>query len=219
MSRPKIPFGRLAVEFLVIIVGVLVALGVNEWAEGRDNERLARASLRALAVELDQNLRSVREQIAYHESVLPALDSLRRLAESGTRISGAPSTLLPQGLGFPFLQDTAWETALFTQAVRYFEFGIASSLSLAYSGQEMLAEASRVTQDAVTRPETFVAEDQRGTVIFLDVMLAEVVDLERTLAAFQQAALDAIRRSLGDVDLTPGVEVSSAPVPASLPAG
>lgn len=212
MSRPKIPFGRLALEFLVIIVGVLVALGVNEWAEGRDNDRLASESLRAIAIELDQNLTRVRSQVAYHEDVLPALDSLRRLAEAGMPIANTPSSLLPQGLGFPFLQETAWETALFTQAVRYFEFGIASSLSLVYSGQETLADYERVTQDAVTRPETFVAEDHRGTIIFLSVMLGEVVQLERTLAAFQQSALDVIRRALGDVDLTPAVQVSSAAI-------
>jgi hypothetical protein len=212
MSRPKIPFGRLALEFIVIIVGVLVALGVNEWAEGRDNDRLARESLRAVAIELDQNLTRVRDQIAYHQEILPALDSLRRLAETGTPISNAPSSLLPQGLGFPFLQETAWETALFTQAVRYFEFGIASSLSLVYSGQETLADYERVTQEAVTRPETFAARDHRGTIMFLSVVLGEVVELERTLATFQQSALEAIRRALGEVDLTPAVQVSSAAI-------
>lgn len=132
----RLPLGKLAVEFAVIVIGVLVALAVDQWNEGRENDRLAHEVLRTLATEITENRRQIARRIEYHASVLPGLDSLQRLAESGTRTNILRSGALPEGIGFWLLRDTAWETAIVTEAVRHFDLGVTSLLSLTYSLQE-----------------------------------------------------------------------------------
>ena len=37
MNKPSLPWGRLAAEFVVIVIGVLVALGVDQWIDALDD--------------------------------------------------------------------------------------------------------------------------------------------------------------------------------------
>lgn len=206
MSR--LPIARLAVEFVVIVIGVLVALGVDQWNERRQNDELARQVLRAVAAELSENHRQLTRRIEYHESILPGLDSLQRLAEAGNRTNILRSDALPQGIGFWLLKDTAWETAIVTEAVRHFDLAVTSLLSTTYSLQEALRENERAIADGVVRPEWFGAPDQSGAVIFLAVMLRDLMIDERELEKFQRASLDLIREQLGEDELGSPVEIS-----------
>ena len=65
MSRPeRFPLGRLAAEFVVLVVGVLVALGVDRWVAGIDEREQEFAYLTELRTDFVMN---------------------RALAENGTR--------------------------------------------------------------------------------------------------------------------------------------
>jgi hypothetical protein len=48
LSRPSLPWSRLIAEFLVIVVGVVVALGVDQWAQGRRDRALEEEYLERL---------------------------------------------------------------------------------------------------------------------------------------------------------------------------
>ena len=68
MSRlGRIPAGRLVAEFLVIVIGVLVALGVDRWVAGIDERDQELAYLTGLRADFIRN---------------------RAIAENGTRVSG-----------------------------------------------------------------------------------------------------------------------------------
>lgn len=209
--RRTIPWRRLAVEFVVIVVGVLVALAVDQWAQGREDEDTAREVLQALGSELESNRAQLDRRIEYHESVLPGLDSLQRVVESGPAANILSSEALPQGLGFAILRDTSWELALLTEAVHHIELGLAELLSITYSLQEELGDTEQSVRDGIVRPEWFGASDQTGAVIFLRVMLTDVLEQERSLRRLADAAIDAIRERLGDEYVGSSVEISLVP--------
>jgi len=63
----RIPAGRLAAEFLVIVIGVLLALGVDRWVAGMDERDQELAYLTGLRADFARN---------------------RALAENGTHVAG-----------------------------------------------------------------------------------------------------------------------------------
>jgi hypothetical protein len=68
LSRPgRIPLGRLAAEFVVLVIGVLVALGVDRWVAGIDERDQELAYLTELRADFVRN---------------------RVLAENGARVEG-----------------------------------------------------------------------------------------------------------------------------------
>jgi hypothetical protein len=55
-TRVQIPWPRLVAEFLVIVVGVLVALGVDQWAQGRSDRSLEAEYLERLLEDVRYDL-------------------------------------------------------------------------------------------------------------------------------------------------------------------
>lgn len=215
----KVSVARLALEFVVIVVGVLVALAVDQWVEGRSNDDLARATMRVLAAELRTNQEQLARRIEYHEAVLPTLDSLRREAAAGRRVDILGGGSLPRGFGFWLLRDTAWETALVTEAVRLFDLEITTLLSYTYSLQEALGENEDMVARGVVRPEWLGAADQGGAAAFLSVLLSSMLEDERELAGLIRRSLAALGERLGEEGAAPRVEVTERfghppPVPA-----
>ena len=67
MSSPRLPWGRLAAEFVVIVVGVLVALSVDSWVADRQQARLEEAFLGQLHDDLTRAHEQISEQLAMTE--------------------------------------------------------------------------------------------------------------------------------------------------------
>jgi len=207
--KSRLPVGRLAVEFFVILIGVLLALAVDQWAERREHRGLADEVLQALGAELTANLEQLDRRIAYHEEIRPTLDSLMALAQSGARLRLLGENVLPQGMGFWLLRDTAWETALVTEAVRYFDLPVTTILSTTYSLQEGLRAREDAVSNGLLRPEVLGAPDHGGAAIFLAATFEDVLAGERELRSFVDAAIAAIRERLGeDVSLESPIRIS-----------
>ena len=203
----RIPFGRLALEFVVIVVGVLVALGFDQWMTSIDDRQLVNETLYALAAEIAENTVTLDRRMAYHDRILPGLVENQRAAERGERQSISISGALPEGLGLTPLRSTAWELASVTEAVRHFELPILSTLSLTYSLQESLHEYDRIVSAGIIQPQFFAATDQPGPIIYLGVMVTDVRAREDELGRFYAETLRHVRRQLGDPEAGAVVEV------------
>jgi|GEM_PF-1740572 len=94
---------QLTVEILSIIVGVLIALAMDEWNENRQNHNKAEQALTNIRLELNSNLK-ILEYL--HPENLHAVDVLQNDEESST-----DSLRILPGLQ---LQETAWITFMST---------------------------------------------------------------------------------------------------------
>ncbi len=206
-GRRPIPWGRFAGEFVVIVVGVLVALAVDRWMEGLDNRALVDETLRALAAEIGFNSEQLQRRFDYHSRIHPDLRELQRAVEAGDQVSASVSETLPSGLFLDPLRSTAWEMAAVTEAVRYFDLPLLSFLSITYGLQETLHDRGRAIVDGRTRPELFGRTDQTGTIIFLSVTIEDIRDREEELLKFYAEALRLIRVELGDPEAGSVVEI------------
>ena len=193
----RIPFGRLALEFVVIVVGVLVALGVDQWMTTIDHRRLVNETLYALAAEIAENTVTLDRRIAYHDRILPGLAENQRAAEGGERRRISISGALPEGLGLTTLRSTAWELASVTEAVRHFDLPILSTLSLTYALQESLHEYDRIVSAGIIQPQFFAATDQPAPIIYLGVMVSDVSGAGRRAEAILRRDASACASAAG----------------------
>lgn len=83
MTR-SLPLGRLAAEFVVIVIGVLVALGVDAWNTARVESERGEMYLERLAEDLETQIAQIDARAADVEAQLAGGDSLKAM------IAGAP---------------------------------------------------------------------------------------------------------------------------------
>lgn len=68
-------------EVTLVVVGILIALQVNNWNEGRKEDRLAAAYTAGVAADLDRDAAAIRDYLAYVQRELEAHEGYRaRLA-------------------------------------------------------------------------------------------------------------------------------------------
>lgn len=65
MSERRIPWGRLAAEFVVIVIGVLVALGADAWWSQQGDRDEERAGLQLILADLEADTALIQEFIGY----------------------------------------------------------------------------------------------------------------------------------------------------------
>ena len=113
--RERLP--EISLEVFSVILAVLVALGVDQWREDRENAelaRLARAKIEAEvisnAAELEAAGVKIRQLLSSLDTTLQALEDKNGEAEMGIRFPVA------------VLSSSAWDTSKFTQALNFMDF-------------------------------------------------------------------------------------------------
>ena len=81
-SRRRV--ARLVSEFVVIVVGVLVALSVDSWRQNRIDRALEREYLEQIIADSRENLRLIAEAIALEQRHLEVAESLWQAAQTDT---------------------------------------------------------------------------------------------------------------------------------------
>jgi hypothetical protein len=129
---------RVLVESTLIVFSVLLALGLDQWQQGREHRRLAGAATREIVAELRMNRAAVDEAHRYHRALMDTLAAHRR---AGTEPSAA---LFSRGFIAPAqVTRTAWESAAETGALSHVPYEQVLKLSAAYAQQDRYAEQAR----------------------------------------------------------------------------
>jgi hypothetical protein len=124
-----------AFEAAFVVLGVVLALGANEWRESRARRSEANAALSEIVQELRGNRATVQQSFTYHSSVL---DTLRQHDER----RGPPDIrVFSRGFVSPAqVNQTAWETAAQTGALSHIAYEDVLLLSRAYRQQQRYDE-------------------------------------------------------------------------------
>ncbi len=114
------------VEVLSIVVGVLIALAVDQWNQNRQNRQDADEALIKIKLELGTNI-DLLELI--HKNNMTVYEQI-----GGDQISGESNGGFVPGLQ---LQDTAWRTLTNTGIANYVDYEMLYAISGVYSIQEI----------------------------------------------------------------------------------
>ena len=191
-------FARVLLVVLGVVFAVLIALGVDEAWESREN--------REMGWEADSRI--LDEIVANREEVLNSAEQNSALLESVQgHLGGDPDSVsLDVEYSLSLLSSAAWDAAGLTGAIRFMEFDRVSRFSRLYDLQELYQEQQRgmvdvvagvVTMSAVGYEDASAEEVAQAVARRLFGPLAVAGGLETGLLAAYDSAL---------VELGPGRE-------------
>ncbi|HEY0777456.1 MAG TPA: hypothetical protein VGD56_05760 [Gemmatirosa sp.] len=187
--------GALALELLMIGVGVFLGLQVDQWKENRAHREAARASLENFRAEIATNRKRVATVAPYHaalsDSALVVMHSRDSTWDEVTRQLGF------QGTRTVVFAHTAWDLALATQALSFIEPKLAFSIAQVYDGQRELDDLGRAFTAGSFTPQTFALRNPIPFVIALNAFATDVKIREPVLIARYDSLITRIDAALG----------------------
>ena len=156
-------------ELVIITVGLLIALALNDLVESRNHRQLVRTAEASLRTEIESNSRTladIRNQIAIEQRQLD--DDLSVLS----RLRSGNGKSKHEKLGFEFrisdFDDTAWKTAQTTGAFGYMPYGDVERFSTLYGTQATVYQTEQQAVDDVLKAAAIVITTPSGAVFTPD---------------------------------------------------
>ena len=123
-------FRTILVEVVSIVIGVLVALGANEWNENRVHRERADEAMLDIASEIVSNQKLLQHVHENNSRIVSATLSKETSDDDNQFIPGLQ------------IQDTAWKTMIATGVAEHVEYDVLRLISAAYSFQDIYRELS-----------------------------------------------------------------------------
>lgn len=130
--REKLP--ELILEAGMVVFAVVVALGVDEWRESRQNAELADRALAGIAAEIESNRQELAKSSEANQAVLAQV-------REAARDSTLPDTF-DVNFEYSLISSSAWETAQVTRATQFIPLDRVQTLAKVY-GLQTLYQASQ----------------------------------------------------------------------------
>ena len=179
---------RIALEVVMLAVGVFLGLTGEQWREHRQHREAADAALRRFRAEIASNRKSVSAVKDYHVTMRGRIDKYLK-----DRDAAAVSM---QGIQPAFIEHTAWDLALATQSLAYIDERLAFALSRVYSTQQEYAELSRGLLQAM-----YIHPPGENMAVFfgaVSVYYGDITQLDPKLIEMYDDLEGQISRALGE---------------------
>lgn len=159
LELPKLPihsFKDFAKHYLMIVLSILTALGLEAWIEHAHHTHAAEQASRQIDTELHENLQGLQATYLTNQKRLASLKQLDQAITADIRANQSTSainqhiqTLKKQfnlSLDWPTFGTQAWDVAVANQSASWMDSAALNSYSAAYSKQR--DAASWMTQDS-----------------------------------------------------------------------
>jgi len=183
---------KVALEVILISVGVFLGLAGEQWRENARHRELAEDALRRFRTEIVANGKSIAAVQDYHlarrKELHAALDAVAQNRE--------PDSIHLSGIQPASLEHTAWELALRQPSLAYIDTNLAYSLSQIYQAQERLDALGRgLSQAMYVNPPAVKPKEFFGAV---SVYYDDASIMEPQLATMYDAILPRLDKALGE---------------------
>jgi len=181
---------RVLFESALIVLSILVALGLDEWRENREDEETVQLALSNFALELRQNQERVEDATPFNQGLR---DVLRNRYQTDNIGSVDEFVNMVESYAPLALQSSAWETALATGSLAKMEYNLVSALSLTYSLQNRYQLASRSGMAELTSPQN-LSEDKLNLAVYNSIRyLDNITSMEEELDVIYNEAFSVIQ--------------------------
>lgn len=141
--REKFPLGTLALEVFSIVLGVMLALGANEWRKHANQQDLKQRTLRMIGEDAMQNRRILARRIELHDALKADVSASTQLLSQG--VTTFPDSLKQLNFGIIPLNTSAYETARAAQVIPLLDLEMASALARMHE----IIRINRALEDAM----------------------------------------------------------------------
>lgn len=182
-------FADFAFDFAAVLLGVLLAFALSNWAENRSEQELVHSALRGIRAEVLENRQEVEESLPVNRRIY------ERLTDSTQAFTGVT-------LNTARLSRSAWESAQAAQVPVHMDYRVTSALSNVYETQEEYNQFVQLAMELIytanVRGDDFFRHP-RGFAIHIG-----------TLGRIESELLDAYDEALAAIDdAAPGLAPDS----------
>lgn len=152
----------LGLEVFFIVLGVILALGLNEWRQAAANAELGKSALEQVKAEIKENQERLEGTLEEHKLLRAHVEEAIATAQQAEEEGDDVALSYQFNYSSTLLTMTAWESAIVTQAVRYMDFATVQQISDIY--------------------ELFEMYDKHGRDVILSMGTADFYDVTREIA-------------------------------------
>lgn len=183
---------RLLFEVFLLVASAMLALGVNDWNNDRERQKLAHRVLEELKLEVTQNREAIVSTLDYHEKMSKGFHAtLEALAKGEPWEYPAEFEGLRQNL----FQRAAYDSALLSQTLPHLKPGTLSALSALYTQQEEYTQNLRLYAAATLQSDD---KDSRRDLRLTENCFKQMAASERRIVTLMERAASAIDAELVD---------------------
>ena len=136
LRREAIDLGDMVVQIIAVVVGILLALFINNWANQRQQRAVVSEAMHAIRAELSAN------RVALRKHATLMFNMAARMQESPENRNQSPRPCYQwdqwRGIGDLNLTDAAYQTSISTQALANMPFTQAQQVARVYGWQQYL---------------------------------------------------------------------------------
>jgi hypothetical protein len=176
---------RVFFESALITMSILLALGLDEWREGRQDEETVEQALSNFVSEIRRNKARVDDAAPFNRGLRDVLDHRNR---DGDISSSSEFIDIIESYNPVVLQSAAWETALATGSVAKMEYNLVSALSLTYGLQTRYQQTTRDGMAELMSPENLLIDRIEWAIYNSVHYLDDVTSMETELGVVYEEA-------------------------------
>ena len=204
---------QVLIESALIVVSILVALGLDEWRDDRQDEEVIQNALSNFLIEIQQNRTRVEDAAPFNEGLRQVL---RRHYEANDVETIDEFVNMVESYSAVGLHSTAWDTALATGSLSKMEYDLVRALSLTYSLQVRYQLATRSGMNDITSPQN-LSEDKLKLAFYNSIRyLDDIIGMETELSVIYSEATNVIRDAMVRMELDDFTAAPGEPDPQNL---
>jgi len=170
------------IEVVSIVLGILLALAVNEWRSQRSHDSEAESALQNIKNEVKSNQKTLK---AIHENNLTTVESMTENSDRGEDRKFIPGLQL---------KSSAWETLLSTGTSNYVDYETILVLSDTYSLQEVYTKTGQMLTEAAMNMSAYAVV--QGTDIDNDSFSKQFSDYMNMIVQVEEELLKSYIKSI-----------------------
>ena len=177
--REAISIAEVGVQTFAVMLGILLALPIDDWRRNRDTADTVASAMLAVRGELEANRNELTESQHRLHTLVDALDADAKADADARKPCNEYDNW--NGIGVPVLLDAAYQTTIATQVFAHTDFARAQTIAAAYGEQRIFLEERLRVFDLLLRAEPHPISFCRGVV-------AELAALnDTTIVAYAKA--------------------------------
>jgi hypothetical protein len=182
-------------EFVLVTIGVFLALWANNWHEDQEHRANARAALRNFLAEMELNRDATQRYRAYHETLERELNQFLRSNEP-TSQDRLKKDVHFEGVRPVIFEHTAWDLALATQALSYLEPDLAFDISKVYTQQSAFQTLENSFLTSAFSPASMSNDNPKGFATAMMFYLIDVNQKEPAILTLYEKVIPEIKGAL-----------------------
>jgi len=162
-------------EMIPVILGVLVALFINRWAEDIKDQAYIKEITQSMKLEFDESLEEINSTIPKQNTLIDSL----RMNMPNTNMSVMDVARLADGFHIAQIKNNSWK-AISQTKIELLEYERLKVLSDIDYGKELLNEKQTIMMNYVFNNINETSETAKQTVM---ILMSDLINTERALKA------------------------------------